>query len=59
VAILAFAYEALARAYAVAGDASKSQSYLKQAQQAGEKIEDEGNREYAAGELKTIVDLLK
>ena len=56
---LAFAFEALARAHAVAGDAPKSQAYVRQAQQAGEKIEDEGNREYVAGELKTIADLLK
>ena len=56
---LAFAYEALARAYAIAGDTAKSQAYLRQAEQAGEEIDDEGNREYVAGELKTIADLLK
>jgi len=54
---LAFAYEALARAYATAGDAAQSRSYLKQAEQASEKIEDEGNREYVAGELQTIAAL--
>lgn len=56
---LAFAYEALARAYALAGDAAQSHSYLKQAEQASEKIEDEGNREYVSGELQTIADILK
>ena len=55
---LTFAYEALARAHAVAGDAAKSQAYLKQAELASEKIEDEGNREYVAGELQTIAALL-
>ncbi|HUW12703.1 MAG TPA: hypothetical protein VM537_23455 [Anaerolineae bacterium] len=56
---LAFAYEALARAHAIACDADKSQTCLLQAQQASESIEGEGNREYVAGELQTIADLLK
>ena len=54
---LAFAYEALARAYAVAGDAEKSREYIRLAQQAGEQIEDEDNRGYFASELETISEL--
>jgi hypothetical protein len=54
---LAFAYEGLARAHAVAGDAAKSQAYLKKAQAAGEQIEDAGDRDYFFGELETISKL--
>lgn len=55
---LAFAYEALARAYAVAGDAVKSQEYVTLAEQASQQIEDEGNRDYFLSELKTVGELL-
>jgi hypothetical protein len=55
---LAFAYEGLARGYAVGGDPGKSQEYIKLATQAGQEIEDEGNREYFLGELRTVNDLL-
>jgi hypothetical protein len=51
---LAFAYEALARAYAVAGDAVKSGEYTELAMHAAEQIEDEGNREYLESELMTV-----
>jgi len=51
---LAFAYEALARAYAVAGDESNSDKYFAKAREAGEKIEDQGNRDYFLGELNSI-----
>jgi hypothetical protein len=50
---IAFAYEALARAHAIAGDSEKSQEYVRLAEQAAEKIEDEGNREYFLSELAT------
>jgi hypothetical protein len=53
---LAFAYEALARAYAIAGDAAKSGEYIELAMRAAEQIEDAGNREYLEGELMTISD---
>ncbi len=56
---IAFAYEALARAYAVAGDAEKSQEYVELANQAGGQIEEEGNREYPMSELRTVNDLRK
>jgi tetratricopeptide (TPR) repeat protein len=51
---LAFAYEALARAYAVAGDAAQSGEYIELAMRAAEQIEDAGNREYLEGELMTV-----
>jgi len=56
---IAFAYEALARAYAIAGESEKSREYVRLAQQAGEQIEDEGNREYFSSELRTVTELLE
>ena len=53
---LAFAYEALARAYAIAGDADKSGEYIELAMGAAQQIEDEGNREYFESELATVAD---
>lgn len=55
---IAFAYEALARAYAVAGDAEKSREYVELANQAAQQIEEERNREYFTSELQTVNDLL-
>lgn len=55
---IAFAYEGLARAYAVAGDAGKSREYIEMANQAGQEIAEEGNREYFLGELRTVSALL-
>jgi hypothetical protein len=55
---IAFAYEALARGYAIAGDAAKSREYIELADQAGQEIVEEGNREYFANELRTVNDLL-
>jgi hypothetical protein len=51
---LAFAYEALARAYAVAGNAAKREEYLALAEEAARQIEDEGNREYFRSELASV-----
>ena len=51
---LAFAYEALARAHAIAGDVAKSGEYIELAMQAAEQIEDESNREYLESELMTV-----
>ena len=51
---LAFAYEALARAYSVAGDGKMSHSFAEKARTAAEQIEDEGNRDYFLKELSTI-----
>ncbi len=56
---LAFAYEALARAYAVAGDRAKSEAHFRLAEKSGAEIEDQGNRNYFFSELKTVSDLLE
>jgi hypothetical protein len=50
----AFAYEAMARAYAIAGKDEDTAKYMKLAQEAAEKIEKKEDREYVEGELKTI-----
>jgi hypothetical protein len=55
---IAFAYEGLGRAYAVAGDAGKSEEYIKLAEQAGQEIAEEGNREYFFSELRAVSDLM-
>lgn len=41
---VAFAYEAMARAHAVSGDASQARKYLKMAEEAGQNIKDAGDR---------------
>lgn len=51
---LAFAYEAMARAYSVAGEKDKSDKYVALAERASERIEDDDNREYFQSELKTV-----
>ncbi len=51
---LAFAYEAMARACALAGDATRHQEYLELARQAGGAIEEDENKEYFFSELETI-----
>lgn len=55
---LAFAYEALARAHAVAGDAVKGREFVALAERAAEAIEDPGNREYTLGELRTVKEMI-
>jgi len=44
---IAFAYEALARAYAMASEAGKSQEHASLAKQAAQGIEEEGSRDYS------------
>lgn len=56
---IAFAYEALARAYAMAGEPGKSREYISLAERAGQGIEEEGNREYFFSELRTVTELLR
>ena len=51
---LAFAYEALARAFSVSGDLNKSRHFLASAIKAGEAIIDEGDREVFFSEVKSI-----
>jgi hypothetical protein len=55
---IAFAYEAMARAYALAGDAARSQEYVGLAEHAAQKIEDAGTRDYFLSELSTVPALL-
>jgi hypothetical protein len=54
---LAFAYEAMARAYAAAGESDKSQEYIELGKHTGKQIEDEEDREYFLSELNTVSEL--
>jgi len=51
---IAFAYEALARAYAVKGDRDEANKHLLLARSAGDAIAEEGDRKYFYSELDTI-----
>ena len=51
---LPFAYEALARAYSVAGDEGEAQAWLERARAAGAKIADEDDRVLLESDLSTI-----
>jgi DNA-binding transcriptional MerR regulator len=51
---LGFAYEALARAYAVAGDADQAREYTDRALAAAEDITEAGDRELLLADLETI-----
>ena len=51
---IAFAYEAMARGHAIAGNKTECEKHLKLAKEAGEQIEKKEDRDYFLGELKTI-----
>lgn len=51
---IAFAYEAMARAHAVAGQRSDCEKYLSLAREAGEQIKEKEDKDYFFSELKTI-----
>jgi hypothetical protein len=51
---LAFAYEALARAYAVAGDADQARRWLDEANRASRDIAEEEDRELLLSDLETV-----
>jgi DNA-binding transcriptional MerR regulator len=51
---LGFAYEALARAHAVAGDADESACWLEQARNAATDVAEDGDREILLSDLETI-----
>jgi len=51
---IAFAHEAMARAYAVAGQKEESRKHIELAQKAGEQIKEKGDRDYLLTELGTI-----
>ena len=54
----AFAYEALARAHAVAGDSEAAAKYLTQAAQAGTNIADQEDQTHFEGELASITSVV-
>ncbi len=51
---VAFAYEALARGHAVAGDAEQARAYTDQALAAAEEIAEDEDRELLLGDLESI-----
>lgn len=51
---LAFAYEAVARAYMIKGDKEKMSEYVSLAEKAAVDIEKQGDKDYFLSELKTI-----
>ena len=51
---LAFAYEALARAHAIAGDAGQARKYTDQALAAAKDIAEDGDRDLVLADLETI-----
>ena len=51
---IAFAYEAMARSAAVAGQGKEAEEYIQLARVAGENIGDQGNKDYFFGELRTV-----
>jgi hypothetical protein len=53
---IAFAYEAVVRAHAVAGSRAEMEEYLELAKEAGQRIEKKEDREYFMNELKGIPD---
>ena len=53
---IAFAYEAMARAHAIAGQKEECKKYLQLAKEAGEQIKEKGDKDYFFTELKSVVD---
>ena len=51
---LAFAYEALARVYSILNEESEVEKYIRLAEEAGEKIKLEQDKDYFFSELKNI-----
>jgi hypothetical protein len=51
---IAFAYEAMARANAVAGNKTECEKYIKLAKEAGEQIKEKGDRDVFFSDLKTV-----
>ncbi len=52
---IAFAYEAMARAHATAGQKEECARFLKLAREAGEQIKEKGDKDYFFSELKTVI----
>ncbi|GHU76312.1 hypothetical protein AGMMS49992_21760 [Clostridia bacterium] len=55
---LAFGYEAVARAYAVLGDAANAREHIRSASEAAQNVADPGDRKYVLGEIANIETLL-
>jgi hypothetical protein len=53
---LAYAYEAMARSYAVAGNTAERDRYLRLAHEAGEHIEEDDDKELFYSDLQGIID---
>lgn len=51
---IAFAYEAMARAYAIAGNRKEMEKFLQKAKEATKEIEKKENQDYLLSELETI-----
>jgi hypothetical protein len=51
---LAYAYEALARALALAGSRDECQKYIALAREAGDKIEEKDDKDLFFGDLETV-----
>jgi hypothetical protein len=51
---IAFAYEAMARAYSVVGEKSECEKYLQLAKETGQKIKGKEDRDYFFSELGTV-----
>jgi len=51
---VAFAYEAMARAHAVAGRADEAERYIELAKDAAKAVKEQADREVVMGELRTI-----
>jgi len=51
---IAFAYEAMARSHAIAGDDGNAQKYIALAKESGNAIEDKGDRDYFFSQLETV-----
>jgi hypothetical protein len=51
---IAFAYEAMARAYATAGKSAECERYMELAKGAGDQIQEEDNKNYFLSELNAI-----
>ncbi len=52
---IAFAYEAMARAHATAGQKTECRNYVELANKAAEQIKEKGDKDYVLSELKTII----
>lgn len=51
---IAFSYEAMARAYSIAGNKTECEKHIQLAKEAGETIKKKEDKDYFLGELKTI-----